>query len=256
MNLKGLREKFHEYDSKVSSLFHKDEEDMKKPSWVRIIPTWLGLIIILIVAGSVVNTLLTVEVNEELIPSYSGYNLRYSSYKSSSIYIYSVSGDSPNMDAYHIAYDGRIKIDLDTTDIPHSNYFGEIMESYLNGKNEYNASVNIELTAYDSDDNEIDTSYTMRLNNTNSDMLFESFELLNFKDLKFDFKNGILTIAHSTNDKRISDSPINNSLENIDHIEGVIHVYNINALEPSDSGYYNYTLNFTIPKTAINVRSS
>ena len=256
MNLKGLREKFHEYDSKVSSLFHKDEDGMKKPSWVRIIPTWLGLIIILIVAGSVVTTMLTVEVNEELIPSYSGYNLRYSSYKSSYYYI-SVSGDSPNKDAYHIAYDGRIKIDLDTADIPHSDYFGEIMESYLNGNNEYNASVNIELTAYDSDDKEIDTSYTMRPdNNNNSDMLFESFDLLNFKNLKFDFKNGILTIAHSAKDRRISDSPLNNSLENIDHVECIIHVYNINALETSDPGYYNYTLNFTIPKTAINVRSS
>ncbi|MCL2114709.1 MAG: hypothetical protein FWH29_00630 [Methanobrevibacter sp.] len=254
MSLKDLRDKFHHYDAKVSSFFHNDKDGMKKPSWGKIIVTWLGLIILLAVVSSVATSVFIVDVNQEITPVSSLYNLDYNSYKSSSYYITQIGG--PNKDAYHISYDGKLKVELNTSDIPHSDYLEKILESYLNGSNEYNASVSVELTAYDSSDSVIKTLYYMSIDNdSGSSMYYKNIDLLLFKGLKFDFKDNIFTITSNGSDKRVSDSIFNDSLKNIDHINGVIYISN-NALETSDPGFYNYTLNFTIPKSSINIKNA
>ncbi|MDR2967861.1 MAG: hypothetical protein LBU74_07950 [Methanobacteriaceae archaeon] len=255
MGLKDLREKFHDYDAKFSSLFHKDKERLKKPSWGKIIPTWLGLVIVLSIISSIAIVSVSLDVNEELTPV-SSYDLKYNSYKSSFYFIYSKSANGPNQEVYHISYDGRLKIELDTSDISHNDYFGKIMESYLNGNNEYNASVDVELTAYDNNDEEIKTTYTMGLDDSNLNIKQDLIDFLFFKGSKIRYKDGILTIITKNKDERLSDSSLSDSLNNIDHIDGVIHVFNKNALKTSDSGFYKYTLNFTIPKTSINIKHS
>jgi len=257
MGLKDLREKFHAYDAKLSSMFHKDKDGLKKPSWGKIIPTWLGLIILLVIVSSIASALFIADVNQEITPTSATYTLDYSSYKSSIYYIYFKSGSGPNTDAYHISYDGKLKLVIDTSDIPHDDYLRKILESYQNGENEFNASISYNLTAYDSSDNEIDTSYFMMIDNDkNSDMNYNFIDLLRFDDPKLELKDGFLTITFNGKDKRLSDSPFNDSLKNIDHIDVAIHIFNKNAEESSDPGFYNYILYFTIPKSSINVKMS
>mgnify|MGYP003240267631 FL=1 len=54
MGIKELREKFHEEDAKVSEKFHKSENGLKKPSWGKIVITWLIVLVIAsLVFGSV-----------------------------------------------------------------------------------------------------------------------------------------------------------------------------------------------------------
>ncbi|MCL2157256.1 MAG: hypothetical protein FWH54_04455 [Methanobrevibacter sp.] len=254
MSLKGLREKFHNLDAKFSSVFHKEEDGMKKPSWAKIIPTWLFLIIVLSLISSLAISSYTVEVHEELTPTFSEYTLEYGSYKSSIYYIYPKAG-SNSKDVYHISYDGNLKAVLDTSNIFYSDKFEMIMDSYLNGDNEYNASVNLELTAYDSNDKKIETSYSMGLDDGNLNIKHGVIDLLLFSGSKIDFKDGILTITFNGQDQRLSDSSFNTTLQNIDHINGVIHVFNKNTVETSNPNYYNYTLNFKIPKSSINVKN-
>ena len=255
MGLKDLREKFHGYDAKVSSKFHKDSDGLKKPSWGKIILTWLGLLIVLFVVSWASSVLLTVDVNQEITPTSSAYTLDYSSSKSSTYYIYSrLTG--ARQDAYHISHDGKLNIAINTSDIDHGDYFEEIMESYLNGENEYNASFDVNLTAYDSSGNKVDTFYFMGVTSSNSNIVLKSIDLLYNDNLKTKYKDGVLTLTAKGNDSRISDSSFNSSLKNIDNIECVIHVVNENAKEPSDSGFYSYTLNLTIPKNSINIKMS
>ena len=256
MSLKDLREKFHDHDAKISALFHQDEDGVKKPSWGKIIPTWLGLIIVLSIVSSIAIPSAIVDVNEELTPAFSEYNLEFTSFESTTHYIYSESEGIPNKMANHISYEGKLKIELDTSNIPHNDYFEKVMKSYLNGDNEYNASVDIELIAFDANGNEINTTYFMGLDDNSLNIKQGVIDLLLLNGSKIDFKNGVLTIASMGNDQRITDSPFNSSLQNIDHIKGVVHVYNKNTIETSDPSFYNYTLNFTIVKNSINVKNS
>lgn len=54
MGIKELRENFHEKDADFSSHFHKIENGVKKPSWGKIIITWLVIIIALgIIFGAI-----------------------------------------------------------------------------------------------------------------------------------------------------------------------------------------------------------
>jgi hypothetical protein len=248
MSLKDLREKFHDLDSKISSVFHKEKEGVKKPSWEKIIPTWLALIIVLSLASSVAISFVTVDVNEELTPVFAEYNLEHSSNKSS---LYFISSPAGSKEVFHIAYEGKLNVKLNSSNIHQNDQFGKVMESYSNGNNEYNASVDIELTAYDSNNKKINTSYTMGLDDGYLNIKHELIDLLLFNGSKIDFQDGILSLTFIGSDQRLSDSSFDSSLSNIDHIDGVIHIFNKNSLDKSDSGYYSYTINFKIPKSSI-----
>lgn len=258
MGLKDLREKFHNLDAKFSSVFHQEKDGVKKPSWGKIVPTWFALIIVLFIASSLtfspvaVQSFFSVEVQAELTPTFSEYKLEFSSMKSSLYYIYSTS-DSRIKEVYHVSYNGNLKAVLDTSNIMHSDKFEKIMESYLEGNNEYNATVDLELTAYDSSNKKIETTYYMGLDDGNLNIKHGVIDLLLFQGSKIDFKDGILTITFYGKDERLSDSLFNNSLENIDHIDVVFHVFNKNITNTSNPDYYNYTLNFTIPNNSIKV---
>ena len=258
MNLKDLREKFHDYDAKISSAFHKDENRMKNPSWGKIIFSWLSLVIILAVVSSLAITPLTTEgdVYQEITPVFSDYRLEYGSYKSSTYYIYSKSGNYPNKEVYHISYDGKLKVSVNTSNISNNDYFVKVMDSYINGNNEYNASVDVKFTAYDSKDKKIDTFYSLGLDDGNLNIRHGIIDLLLFNKPKIEYKDGFLTVTVTGNDKRLSDSSLSSSLDNIDHIDGTIHVFNKDAGKTSDHDFYNYTLHFTIPKSSINVKNS
>lgn len=256
MKLNDLKEKFHGYDTKISSKFHKNVNGVKKPSWGKIILVWIGLIVLLSLISVAITSLSTVDVDQELTPISSLYNLNYNSSKSSTYYIYYKSGNQANDDAYNIAYNGKLKVELDTSDIPHSDHFEEIMNSYSDGENEYNATVDFNLTAYDKNDVSVSTKYFLGVADSSGDIVFELIDLLFNSNQKISINDGILTITGSDKAKELSDSPLNSSLKNIDHIEGVINVYNKNVQEPSDPGFYNYTLKFTIPKDSIRIKNS
>lgn len=71
MGLKELREKFHEKDSDFSSHFHKNENGVKKPSWGKIIITWLiTVFVLLIIAGSISNAIVGTPTTSNVDESY------------------------------------------------------------------------------------------------------------------------------------------------------------------------------------------
>jgi len=62
MGIKELKEKFHKNDAKLSSHFHKTEVDgTKKPSWVKIIITWLAMLILLTLVANAFTSINTTQ---------------------------------------------------------------------------------------------------------------------------------------------------------------------------------------------------
>ncbi|MDR1721800.1 MAG: zinc ribbon domain-containing protein [Methanobrevibacter sp.] len=234
----------------LSSLFYYEFKGEKKPRWGVI---GLSLLIIVVIAIGLVAALGVfnpINVNEEINTASASYTLKYSSEKSSQ---YTYKGSA----AYAISYNGKFLVKIDTSKVSNGEYLGEVLDSYSNGGNDYNATIDSNFTAYNSKDSEISTN--LFLNTMASDMTsnYKYVNLIKFTSSQTkSFADGILTLSFKGSGSDISSTSLSSSLKNIDYIKGTVHIYNYNARNSSDPGFYNYTLNFVVPSNSITVKKT
>ena len=219
------------------------------------------LVVVVAIVGIISVAILTAgptDVIEDVDASSASYNLKYSYIKSSTYYLQW--NDGSRDDLYLPSFNGKLEAVLNTTDIPQSNSlsFEEIMNDYQNNNGaEYNATVDLNCTAYDKDGNVINTVYTY------DGETYSLVDLLADSE-KISYKDGILTITTKVKDTgKLSINPLSKELEKIDHILCEVHIYNsmyppnsYGENEAKDSDYYSYILRFTIESKDIKIKNS
>ncbi|KZX14925.1 zinc ribbon domain-containing protein [Methanobrevibacter curvatus] len=255
------------FDSEENISNNKNIPNKKKSSNKKLIIAVVAVIAVIAVgAFALISFFGPTIVSEEIELTSAAYKLTYDSHVSKSYYIYSKSGKSPNKNAYILSYNGKLKIALDTKTVSQGEKLSEILDSYINGDNEHNATYDLELSAYDSNDNIIKTTYNPGVANDNWNIVTKKIDLLFLPNLisspasdillnDASFKNNILTIALKGKGDEIGDEGFSSKIHKMDHINGVLNIYS-KHLTQDDAGFFNYTLNFTIPKNKISVKKS